>query len=328
MKDKKILKYNIENDFLKIEILNLGAILRKLEVKDKNGEFKNIVISYDDIEKYRINPAYLGAVIGRTAGRIENSLLKLSKETFKVDANNNGNSLHGGQNSISHRFWDVVIKDKNTISCSIDSPHLDNGYPANIKIQVDYILRNNELEIKYFVKSDRETYVNLTNHSYFNLSANANETIYNDELMINADYMLKIDENSIPYEVFELNNSIFDFRNKHQLIDFFEAKDIQKDLANNGIDHPFILNKNSVKQIEISNKKNGIKMEIKTDNPSVVVYTANYFSDIGLPNHSAICFETQEVPNLYSNENLGIKPSFIDENKFYQSSTKFIFSIF
>ena len=305
--------YTLENKFLKVEFLNLGAIIKKIEFKDKN-----IVLGYEDIEKYRENPAYLGAVIGRTAGRIKDGLLKLDDTEYQLDKNNNGNTLHGGKNSISHRFW-TVEKIENGLTFSIDSPHLDNGYPANLEIKVSYILNKNELEIRYFTKADSLTYLNLTNHSYFNLSGNPENTIYEDILKINSDYLVGINENSIPSETIALDNNIFDFRKSKKLNDFFMATDIQKTIANDGIDHPFIFNE-KIGKLEIENLESGIKMLVETDNPAVVIYTGNYLQDIGFKKHSAICFETQEVPNLYLN------PSFIDENKAYERYTKFIFN--
>jgi len=284
---EEIKVYKLENEFLKVELLNLGATIKKLEVKDKNGNFRNIVLGFDDIEKYRENPAYFGAIIGRTAGRIKNAELKIGDKVYKLDSNNNGNTLHGGKNSISHRFW-TVEKIENGLTFSIDSPHLDNGYPANLEIKVSYILNKNELEVKYFAKADNLTYLNLTNHSYFNLSGNPENTIYEDILKINSDYLVGIDENSIPCETI-------------------------------GIDHPFIFNE-KIGKLEIENLESGIKMLVETDNPAVVIYTGNYLQDIGFKKHSAICFETQEVPNLYLN------PSFIDENKAYERYTKFIFN--
>ena len=173
--------YTLENKFLKVELLNLGAIIKKIELRDKNGDMKNIVLGYEDIEKYRENPAYFGAVIGRTAGRIKDGILKLDGTEYQLDKNNNGNTLHGGKNSISHRFWNVEnIKDG--LCFSIKSTNLDNGYPANVEIKVSYILNNNELLIKYFATADRLTYLNLTNHSYFNLSGNSDNTIYENIL--------------------------------------------------------------------------------------------------------------------------------------------------
>ena len=310
--------YTLENKFLKVEFLNLGAIIKKIEFKDKN-----IVLGYEDIEKYRENPAYLGAVIGRTAGRIKDGLLKLDNTEYQLDKNNNGNTLHGGKNSISHRFWNVQ-NIENGLCFSIKSSNLDNGYPANIEIKVSYILNNNELFIKYFVTTDNLTYLNLTNHSYFNLSGDSDNTIYEDILKIDSNYLIGINENSIPCETINLDNNIFNFKEAKKLEEFFKADDKQKTIANNGIDHPYIFNE-KIGKLEIKNIKSGIKMSVETNNPAVVIYTANYLQDIGFKKHSAICFETQEVPNLYRDKNINVYPTFIDENTNYEKYTKFIF---
>ena len=310
--------YTLENKFLKVEFLNLGAIIKKIEFKDKN-----IVLGYEDIEKYRENPAYLGAVIGRTAGRIKDGLLKLDNTEYQLDKNNNGNTLHGGKNSISHRFWNVQ-NIENGLCFSIKSSNLDNGYPANIEIKVSYILNNNELFIKYFVTTDNLTYLNLTNHSYFNLSGDSDNTIHEDILKIDSNYLIGINENSIPCETINLDNNIFDFREDKKLKEFFKADNEQKTIANNGIDHPYIFNK-EIGKLEIKNLESGIKMSVETNNPAVVIYTANYLQDIGFKKHSAICFETQEVPKLYRDKNINVYPTFIDENTNYEKYTKFIF---
>ncbi|QYR55828.1 aldose epimerase family protein [Fusobacterium hwasookii] len=310
--------YTLENKFLKVEFLNLGAIIKKIEFKDKN-----IVLGYEDIEKYRENPAYLGAVIGRTAGRIKDGLLKLDNTEYQLDKNNNGNTLHGGKNSISHRFWNVQ-NIENGLCFSIKSFNLDNGYPANIEIKVSYILNNNELLIKYFVTTDNLTYLNLTNHSYFNLSGDSDNTIYEDILKIDSNYLIGINENSIPCETINLDSNIFDFREDKKLKEFFKADNEQKTIANNGIDHPYVFNK-EIGKLEIKNLESGIKMSVETNNPAVVIYTANYLQDIGFKKHSAICFETQEVPNLYRDKNINVYPTFIDENTHYEKYTKFIF---
>ena len=315
--------YTLENKFLKVEFLNLGAIIKKIELKDKNGNIKNVVLGYEDIEKYRENPTYLGAIIGRTAGRIKDGILKLDATEYQLDKNNNGNTLHGGKNSISHRFLNVQ-NIENGLCFSIKSSDLDNGYPANVEIKVSYILSKNELLIKYFATTDNLTYLNLTNHSYFNLSGNPDNTIYEDILKIDSDYLIGINENSIPCETINLDNSIFNFKEAKKLEEFFKADDKQKTIANNGIDHPYIFNE-KIGKLEIKNIKSGIKMSVETNNPAVVIYTANYLQDIGFKKHSAICFETQEVPNLYRDKNINVYPTFIDENTNYEKYTKFIF---
>ena len=322
---EKIKVFTLENKFLKVEFLNLGAIIKKIELKDKNGNIKNIVLGYEDVEKYRENPAYLGAIIGRTAGRIKDGILKLNDTEYQLDKNNNGNTLHGGKNSISHRFWSVE-NIENGLCFSIKSSNLDNGYPANVEIKVSYILnKKNELLIKYFATTDSLTYLNLTNHSYFNLSGNSDNTIYENVLKIDSDYLIGIDKDSIPCKTVNLNNNIFDFRKSKILEEFFKADDEQKTLANDGIDHPYIFN-DKVGKLEIENLKSGIKMLVETNNPAVVVYTANYLQDIGFKKHSAICFETQEAPNLYRDKNINIYPTFIDKNTNYERYTKFIFT--
>ena len=320
---KEIKVYTLENKFLKVEFLNLGAIIKKIELKNKNGDVKNIVLGYEDVEKYRENPAYLGAVIGRTAGRIKDGILKIADIEYQLNKNNNGNTLHGGKKSISHRFWNVE-KIENGLCFSIKSSHLNNGYPASIEIKVSYILDNNELLIKYFATTDNPTYLNLTNHSYFNLSGNPNNSIYEDILKIDSDYLIGIDKNSIPCKTINLNNNIFDFRESKILEEFFKANDEQKTLANNGIDHPYIFNE-KIGKLEIKNLESGIKMSLETDNPAVIIYTANYLQDIGFKKHSAICFETQEVPNLYKDKKINIYPTFIDKNTNYEKYTKLIF---
>lgn len=322
--ENNIKVYTLENNFLKIEILNLGACIKKIELKDKNNIPRNIVLGYDNLEEYIENPAYLGAIIGRTAGRIKNGILNIDGKEYNLSINNSTNTLHGGKNSISHRFWNIE-KLSNKIICTIKSPNLENGYPGNIDIKIEYILSENELEIKYYADTDKKTYLNLTNHSYFNLSGDYTNTIYEDILLINSDYFLGINENYIPTNLISLDNSIFNFRVQKKIKDFFSGDDEQKDLANNGIDHPYILNNKNA--VIIKNENTGIKISVETDNPAVVIYTANYLNEIGFKKHSAICFETQEAPNLFQDKKLNINPTFIDENNSYQKYTKFIFEI-
>mgnify|MGYP000850768908 CR=1 FL=1 len=137
---------------------------------------------------------------------------------------------------------------------------------------------------------------------------------------------LKNKNMQIEGEILFKDNNIFDFRESKKLEEFFKADDEQKTLANNGIDHPYIFNK-EIGKLEIKNLESGIKISVETDNPAVVIYTANYLQDIGFKKHSAICFETQETPNLYRDEDINIYPTFIDKNTNYGKYTKFIFEI-
>ncbi|MBS9775864.1 MAG: hypothetical protein KGV57_02105, partial [Fusobacterium sp.] len=275
----EIKSYILKNNFLEVKLLNLGACIKKIEIKDKNGILRNLVLSYENIEDYKKNPAYLGAIVGRTAGRIENGLLEIEENSYQLEKNNGNNNLHGGTNSISHKIWEVKNITDSSICFEIFSEHLENSFPANVNIRVQYTLKDNELLIKYFASADRKTYINLTNHSYFNLGNS--KTIYEHSLNLNSDYMLELNSEFIPKKIKSLENSIFNFKNKGELRpsdcsplswgrspqsppkkevllkveynqnnkklkEFFEKEknNEQKKLVGNGIDHPFIIEKN------------------------------------------------------------------------------------
>lgn len=317
---KNINIYKIKNEFLEVELLNLGAIIKSIKfLKSKNID-NNLVLSFDNLEYYRINNCYIGATIGRTAGRIKDGILKIDDKIYHLTKNSKNSNLHGGKFSISHRFFEVEEKESDYIVFKIFDSENNNGYPANVEIKVKYSLKDNIFSIEYFAVSDKKTYINLTSHSYFNFNLDKNSTIYNHYLKINSDYMLAIDENSIPVNTFKLKNSIFDFKNFTLIGDFFknDEENEQKKLAN-GIDHPYVLNSSEA----CSLKYDDIKMSIKTSSPCMVVYTANYLSDCGFNNRTAICFETQEAPNLFEEKSLNLKATFTDKN--YYQRTDFIF---
>lgn len=317
---ENIKSYKIKNEFLEIELLNFGAIIKSIKfLKSKNID-NNLVLSFDNLEDYRKNNCYIGATIGRTAGRIKDGILKIDDKIYNLTKNSGTSNLHGGNSSISHKFFEVEEKKSDYVVFKILDSENNNGYPANVEIKVKYSLKDNIFSIEYFATSDKKTYINLTNHSYFNFNKNKNIKIYNHKLQINSDYMIVIDENSIPFKSVEVKNSIFDFRNKHLIEEFFENDEdnIQKKLAN-GIDHPYVLNSFDACSLEYDD----IKMSVKTSNPCMVIYTANYLSDCGFKNRTAICFETQEVPNLFEDKSLNIKATFTDKN--YYQKTDFIF---
>lgn len=319
--------YTLENENFKIEFLNLGASIFKFFVKDRNKNFRNIVLSYGKLEDYIENPVYMGAIIGRTAGRIENGILNIGEKTFFLDKNDTKNTLHGGANSISHKIWDVKKYDDSIIFTIKDCKN-KNGYPGNAFISVKYLLNKNGLKIEYEASVDEESYLNLTNHSYFNLSGNNKNLIYDDFLKINSDFYVNLDENFIPSKIYPLENSIFSFKNSKRINDFFTKNSedsMQRKLVNNGIDHPYIFSDD--KFLEIYNLESGIKMRVETDSPCVVVYTGNFLENINFKNHSAICFETQEIPNLFSDDRLKIYPTILKKNELYKKFTSYTFEI-
>ena len=318
--------YVIRNENgMEAAVTDLGATLVSLKVKNKEGSMADVVLGYENAAGYEAGTCFFGTIVGRNANRIGGAQFELNGKTYHLTGNDNGNNLHSGMDFYNIRIWETEEVTETSVRFKLHSPDGDQGYPGTADIYVTYSLdKDDKLDIFYEALSDKDTILNMTNHSYFNLSGSSDNTIYKDILKIDSDYLIGIDKNSIPCETINLDNNIFNFKEAKKLEEFFKANDKQKTIANNGIDHPYIFNE-KIGKLEIKNIKSGIKMSVETNNPAVVIYTANYLQDIGFKKHSAICFETQEVPNLYRDKNINVYPTFIDENTHYEKYTKFIF---
>ncbi|MDO4534371.1 MAG: aldose epimerase family protein [Clostridium perfringens] len=298
-----------DNDML-VEVLSLGGVITKILTKDKNGVLENVVLAYKNLEDYYENPSSFGAMIGRTAGRIGGGEFSLNGKKYNLHKNNNGNCLHGGNDSFAKKIWKVenINKDEYVgLKLSYVSVDGENGYPGNLSLDVYYTLNNyNELKIHYTGKSDKDTIVNMTNHSYFNLSGNEKNNILNQELIINADYIGEVDEYLIPTgKTINVKNTPFDF-NSGKLV----GKDINEDNVQlkygSGYDHPWILNKKKDSDVTFYDKESGRVLEIKTNQKAVVCYSMNFNDELIKEcgrvgeKYDAICFEAQNLPVGYN----------------------------
>lgn len=311
---------------LELQVSNLGATIISLIVPDKNKKNINIVVGLESAEDY-IKPLYiekglyLGASIGRYAGRISRGNFKINEEVFSI-YNKNGVHLHGGKIGFDKKYW--VVEDlkegKNpqvTMSCI--SEHLDEGYPGNLKTTVTYQLNEeNELKISYKAITDAETVVNLTNHSYFNL--NGKDTVLDHKLFINSLSYLDVDENLIPSgKLMNSKDTRFD-RNEISLLGRADFK---------GFDDTFVLGEGKLKALLMS-PTTGIQMEVYTNQPASVVYTPvklpdlTYKNGVSYSNFSAICFETQNFPDAPNNKNF--PNSILKPEEEYINETVFKFS--
>lgn len=336
---QEVRKYTLMNNLgYSVSILNYGGIICELKVPDKNGKVENIVLGHNDISKYEENAPnapYFGCVVGRTAGRISNAEFTINQTTYKLAKNNGNNTLHGGIKGFNSVIWSVeeIIED-NCIGLSLSylSKHLEEGYPGNLDIEIIYKWNDeNKLIIRYLAKTDQETPITLTNHSYFNLSGNLSSTILDHYLKINADQFVKIREDAIPYDIRNVEGTAFDFRAGKEI-----GKDINKDeeqiIYGKGYDHPFILNKTNEPQITLIHKNSGRKLTITTDEKCVVCYTGNYltsevkvYDNISTQQRGGICLETQYYPDSL---NFSLVPSkTIKPNETYKQTTIYEFSI-
>lgn len=333
-KGKKVLLYTLKNNFMEVEVLNYGGVLRKISTPNKEGVLENIVLNLPTIKDYEERSPYFGSLIGRNAGRISNATFSLNGETFTLAKNNGENNLHGGIDNFGHKIWNIEeIKTEDSIGLklSLESPHMEEGFPGNVKIEVRYILKENELSLEYYGTSDRPTYLNLTNHTYFNLSGDFKRDITDEYLQLDCDKFIAVDESTLPVSINSVEETAFDFRKQTLLKDSLYSDDEQIKIVNYGLDHPFILNHTQEKDILLEDKISGRTLNVITDQPAVVIYTGNYLYEVGKLNenveckkHMGICFETQNYADAL--RFLPEKAVITTPDSPYIQKTKFIFN--
>lgn len=293
------------------EITNFGGIIVSLKVPDREGNLEDIVLGYDKLEDYLHNTRYFGAIIGRFGNRIENASFELDGVEYNLAKNDGENHLHGGIQGFNAVIWqpEIVNKDNGeSLELCYLSKDGEEGYPGNLNIKVTYTLtEDNALEIEYFAISDKDTVVNLTNHSYFNLSGHASGNILRHKVMINADEFTVNDKYSIPTgEIKDVTNTPMDFT-KLTIVGENIDSDYDQIAFAKGYDHNWVLKvsgRKPEKAAEVLDEKSGRFMEVYTTKPGVQFYTANFLdgSEIGkggvnYGKRQAICLETQYFPN-------------------------------
>ncbi|MEG1000028.1 MAG: aldose epimerase family protein [Cellulosilyticaceae bacterium] len=322
----------INDNGMKVECLSLGGIITKIIVPDKVGNMENVVVGFKDLETYLENPPYFGAIIGRTGGRIHKGQVEIKGKTYELTINNNANTLHGGDAGFHKKIWDSKLeeeKDYVRVILSCTSADGEAGYPGNLDVSVSYTLNDeNELILNYKASTDKDTVVNLTNHSYFNLSGNIKAKVLEHMMYIDSDKVCQLDEESIPTgEWIDVKDTTtFDFNEPKVIGKEIDAK--ETDLQS-GYDHPWVLKKSSDIDAYYHDPVSGRLMTIKTDEKAVVVYAMNfadplmlYNDKIGSPRYG-ICFETQSLPIGYNQ--CYKEDSILEVGKKYNKRTVFKF---
>lgn len=305
-------KYTLTNqNGVSATFIDLGAVWVAMEVPDRKGNMADVVLGYDTLEDYLLNPPHFGAPIGRNANRIGGAAFTLNGTQYQLTANNGPNNLHSGPDLYHSRIWDAEVEETglgSRITFFLESPDKDQGYPGNASIRVRYTLTGDDsLMIEYQMTSDADTIANLTNHAYFNLAGHDAGTILDQQVWINADFFTPADEQSIPTG--EIRNV------KGTAMDFTAMKPIGQDIDSdyeavrfgNGFDHNWVL-KTPAGESELCAKawdpKSGRAMEVYTDLPGMQFYTGNFLNEdlpgkggAAYPRRSGYCFETQYYPN-------------------------------
>ncbi len=311
---------------MELKVLNYGATIISLMVANKYGNKTNVVVGLSSAEKYLEEPytnnlLFLGSSIGRYAGRISKGLFVIDNEVFPI-YNKNGTHLHGGKKGFDSKYWKLeAIDDKSSITLSYVSKHLEEGYPGNLHAKVTYsLLDNNTLKVTYTANTDKLTPVNLTNHAYFNLDGEG--SILKHNLQIFSKQYLEVDQALLPTGKLNFSKGTrFDFN--------LESIISRKDFI--GFDNVFLTEDTGNKSASLCSEKSGIKMDVITNQPAIVVFTPKKFPNLSFKNQAkysdfpSICFETQNFPDAPNHSNF--PNSLLDPDQTYINESSFKFSI-
>lgn len=332
-----IKKYIVTNrNGMQLEVINYGGIITSLTAPDRNGKYEDVVLGFTKPEDYFTGNSYfLGAIVGRFANRIAGGKFNLEGKTYTLETNNSPNHLHGGKEGFSHKIWEIeAVPNSQTLKLSYTSEDGEEGYPGKLTVTVWYTLTDdNALEISYEATTDKPTIVNLSQHSYFNLSGDFTEFITGHELQLNADYFIAVDNTMIPTgELKNVEGTPFDFRISKLIGKDINADDEQLKLGN-GYDHCWVPNGTGLRSIaEVYHTETGRVMEVLTDQSGVQLYSGNfldgkYETKTGGKNESrtGLCLETQHFPDSPNQPHF---PSVtLLPGQKYQSKTIYKFSV-
>lgn len=324
---------------MEVAITNFGGIIVSLKAPDRNGKFDDVVLGYNQLDGYLTNKAYFGAIIGRYGNRIAHGQFKLDGKAYTLPKNDGDNTLHGGTTGFNKRLWtakDVSGSKGQALELTYLSKDGEEGFPGNLSARVVYTLTDqNELHIDYSATTDKDTVVNLTNHSYFNLGGQGNGDILEHQLTIHADRFTPVDQTLIPTgELKAVKSTPFDFT-KATAIGARINQDEQQLKFGKGYDHNWALN-GGIKTTpalaaEAYESKSGRVLQVLTTEPGLQFYSGN-FLDGSITGKGgkvynqryALCLETQHFPDSPNHPNF---PSTeLKAGQKYHTTTIFKFS--
>lgn len=338
MNGKEVYLYTLKNDHgLSFSCTNLGCTVTEIKTPDKSGKLENIVLGFDHVQDYLKEQPYFGSVIGRVAGRIANSEFTLDGTDYKLPANEGKHHLHGGVQGFDKQVWQPeTIKEENKVGVrfSYTSKDGEEGYPGELQITVTYFLTNdNQWEFFCKATTDKKTLVNITNHTYFNLSGNCKRNILDHELTMKSSRFLELDEELIPTgNLLDVTGTPFDFRKSRKLITGQQSNHEQNKRASNGYDHPFVLDENFASEIVLVDRESGRKLTVETDQPCVILYTGNTIPEgltlkgnVASRPYLGVCLETQGYSDAIHHPHF--QSVIIEPGETYEAKTVYTFAV-
>jgi aldose 1-epimerase len=321
-------------------VISYGAALLSLKVLDRNGKTADIVLGYDSLDGYEQDKSFFGATIGRYANRIAGGQFTLNGRVFQLPKNDGPNSLHGGTRGFNKRIWRGVDRsraDAQVLELSYTSKNGEEGYPGTLKVRVTYTLpaEGNELRIDYWATSDKDTVVNLTNHSYFNLSGVASQEILDHQLILHALEFTPVDSTLIPTgELRGVRGTPFDFTKPAAIGARLNLDDEQLKYGK-GYDHNWVLQRTEKTGIqaaaEVFDPTSGRILVVLTTEPGIQFYSGNFLDGTVrgkggqlYAHRTGFCLETQHFPDSPNHKNF--PSTILKPGQTYQSTTVFRFS--
>ena len=315
VENKEYTEIIVEDDGFIVKLCDLGASIRDIEFRGKH-----MVASPASFEEFITNGSYYGRTIGRVAGRIANGRFTLNKQTYQLKLNADGmHNMHGGLDGLAFKRWDYNVDeeaDRVKVRFTYFMPNMADGFPGGLSVKITYTIYNNKIRIDYFGNTTADTLLNLSNHTYFNISGNLSHSVVDQMLTINAhkygkpraDYT-KIIDSIIPIS----QGNAFDFTKPKRIGEKINDQKVMQ--YTNGYDHCFVLDQKGLdyKAAILTDKEANTKLTVYTTYPSLVVYTCNYSDELisvgtnkPIMPRDAICFEAQFIPNAINMDK--IKP--------------------
>ncbi len=304
--------YTLKDGKVEVQVMNYGGYVLSIRVPDRTGKVADVVLGFDDpVQYYEANHGkgnpFFGPIVGRYANRIAQAQFTLDGTVYHTPKNDGDNTLHSGPDGFHSRLWTGhIIEDG--VELKYLSKDGETGFPGNLSVTVEYTLSGNDLKIDYSATTDKDTVLNLTNHSYFNLSGQGTGTILAEELKLNASRFTPVDAALIPTgELKSVVGTPFDFLKPHAVGERINADNRQLQLAHNGYDHNFVIDgggKELKEAAEVYDPASGRVLKVLTTQPGVQFYSANFLDGsikgkggVAYPRNAALCLETQHFPD-------------------------------
>lgn len=309
-KDKKVETFEITNaKGMKMNVTNFGARVTNLWVPDKNGKLVDVVLGFDTLEEYlNSSEKYFGASIGRYGNRIANGKFTLDGTEYTLPINNNGQTLHGGPDGFDFVIWDVEKSGDNGLIFSYTSTDGEEGFPGQLKVKMIYTLTDdNDFKITYEAETDKNTVLNLTHHSFFNLNGAGNGNVLDHTMKINASKFTPVNKVLIPTgELPPVKGTPFDFTTATAIGERINQENEQLGFGG-GYDHNWVLDKSENELTEaavVYSPTTGIEMQVWTTEPGIQFYSGNFLDGSvkgkegkAYELRGAFCLETQHFPD-------------------------------